>query len=83
MTDRIPQVGAPDPEKRTSSIFDEDDEYALDLEEESGTCSVNGVAYSIGQCVRSGTELLHCEGRGLWVRRGEVRSAQQGGPKTG
>jgi hypothetical protein len=35
-------------------------------------CYFNDTAYPIGQWVRSGSELLHCEGRGLWVRKGEL-----------
>ncbi|UCG96691.1 MAG: hypothetical protein JSW31_13920 [Burkholderiales bacterium] len=82
MTDHAPQVGAPDPEKKTSPIFDEDEEYALDLDSETGACYFNDVAYPVGQYVLSGTELLHCEGKGLWVRRGEVRPLSAGGPKS-
>ena len=68
------EVGAPDPEKKTSPILDEDEieESSLDLELESGACYYNGVAYPVGQWVRSGSEVLHCEERGLWVRRTEV-----------
>ncbi len=72
MTNHVPEVGAPDPEKKTSPILDEGEEFSLDLELESGACYYNGVAYPIGQWVRSGSELLHCEERGLWVRRTEV-----------
>jgi hypothetical protein len=74
MTTHTPQVGAPDPERRTSPIFDDDDEEAplLDLELESGVCYFNDVAYPIGQFVRSGSEVLRCEGRGVWVRQGEI-----------
>jgi hypothetical protein len=70
----VPQVGAPDPEHQTSPIFDEDDmdELSLDRELEAGACYFNGVSYPIGQYVRSGSELLHCEGRGVWVRAGEL-----------
>jgi len=70
----LPEVGAPDPERKTSPILDEDEieEFSLDLELESGACYYNGVAYPIGQWVRSGSEVLHCEERGLWVRRTEV-----------
>lgn len=69
-----PQVGAPDPELKTSPIFDEGDEdlLSLDAELESGVCYFNGRPYPIGQYVRSGDEVLHCEGRGVWIRRGEV-----------
>jgi hypothetical protein len=68
MTGHAPQVGAPDPEKRTSPILDEDEEFEADLELESGVCYFNGAAYPIGSYVMSGDELLHCERRGTWVR---------------
>ena len=64
MTDYVPQVGAPDPERDASPIFDEEEEASLDLELERGACYFNDVAHSIGQYVRSGNELLRCEGSG-------------------
>jgi hypothetical protein len=67
-----PQVGAPDPEHRTSPILDENEELSLDTELEAGVCWFNGTAYPLGQYVRSGDELLRCEGRGVWVRAGET-----------
>lgn len=73
MPDHVPRVGAPDPERKTSPIFDEYEEISLDLELEAGTCYFNNVAYPVGQYLRSGSELLHCEERGVWVRKGEVR----------
>ena len=73
MKSAVPQVGAPDPEHKTSMIVDEDEELSLDLELETGVCHFNGVAYAVGQYVRSGSELLHCEERGVWVRKGEMR----------
>lgn len=74
MISHVPQVGAPDPEKKTSPILDEDEieEPTIDLELETGVCCFNDVDYPLGQWVRSGSELLHCEGRGLWVRKGEM-----------
>jgi hypothetical protein len=68
---RAVQVGTPDPELRTSPILDENEEnlLSLDTELESAACYFNDVAYAIGQYVRSGTELLHCEERGIWVRK--------------
>ncbi|HYA37213.1 MAG TPA: hypothetical protein VEI74_02915 [Candidatus Methylomirabilis sp.] len=65
------QVGVPDPELRTSPIVDENEENLLsfDAELESAVCYFNDLPYSIGQYVRSGAELLHCEERGLWVRK--------------
>lgn len=71
----IPQVGAPAPELQTSPIFDEYDEISLDMEMETGACYFNNVVYPIGQFVLSGSEMLHCEERGVWVRRGEQRPA--------
>lgn len=75
MTDRVVQLGAPDPERRTSPILDEYEELSLDMELESGTCYFNDAAYPIGAYVRSGSELLHCEERGVWVRKGEMLPA--------
>lgn len=68
----VPQVGAPDPERKTSPIIDQDEELSLDTELESGVCYFNDVPYPRGQYLRSGSELLHCEERGVWVRRGEM-----------
>jgi len=73
MTNHPTQVGAPDSELQTSPIFDEYEDISLDLELEAGACYFNAVAYPIGQYVLSGSELLHCEDRGVWVRKGEMR----------
>ncbi len=73
MTAHLPQVGAPDPELKTSPIFDQDDEISLDLELEAGVCYFNDAAYRIGEYVLSGGEVLRCEGRGVWMREGEVQ----------
>lgn len=74
MTSHVTQVGAPDPELRTSPIFDEfDEDISPDLELETGTCYFNNLAYPVGQYLLSGSELLHCEERGVWVRRGEMQ----------
>jgi hypothetical protein len=73
MPHHVPDVGSPDPERNTSPIFDEYDEISPDLELEEGVCYFNDVAYPIGQYVRSGSELLRCEGRGVWMREGELR----------
>ena len=71
MTAHLPQVGAPDPELKTSPIFDQDEEISLDLELEVGVCYFNDAAYRIGEYVLSGGEVLRCEGRGVWMREGE------------
>jgi len=73
MTSHVTQVGAPDPELRTSPIFDEYEELSLDLELESGACYFNSMVYPVGQYLLCGSELLHCEERGVWVRKGERR----------
>lgn len=67
-----PQVGAPDPEAKNSPIFDEDDNdyLSLDLELETGVCYFNGETYQRGDYVCSGSELLRCEEKGVWVREG-------------
>jgi hypothetical protein len=72
MTNHLPQVGAPDAEVNTSPIFDEYEDASLDLELEAGVCYFNNVTYPIGQYLLSGDELLHCEGRRVWVRKGEM-----------
>jgi hypothetical protein len=73
MTAHLPQVGAPDPELKTSPIFDQDDEISLDLELEAGVCYFNDAAYRLGEYVLSGNEVLRCEGRGVWMREGEAQ----------
>ena len=70
-----PQVGAPDPEAKNSPIFDEDDSefLSLDLELEAPACYFNGESYHIGDYICSGTELLRCEEKGVWIREGDCR----------
>lgn len=74
----MPQVGAPDPERKTSPIIDEAeyDEHAgtPDLEIEAGVCYFNDEAFAIGEYVLSGAEVLQCTERGVWVRKGEKRA---------
>ena len=36
-------------------------------------CYFNDAAYPVGQYVRSGSELLHYEEGGVWVRRRDMR----------
>jgi hypothetical protein len=74
MVTRIPQVEAPDPERRTSPIIDEEDEDSFDLDQGPGVCYFNDLVYELGAFVLSGNELLKCEGGGVWVRRGEIRT---------
>jgi len=73
----IAQVGAPDPELKTSPIIDESeyDEHAAspDLELEAPVCYFNEEAFQLGAYVQSGAEVLQCTEHGVWVRRGEKR----------
>ena len=74
MTKHPPQVGAPDPEHRTSPILDEvDEDLPVDIDVDTGVCYFNNVAYRLGDYVLSGSEVLRCEARGVWVREGEMR----------
>jgi hypothetical protein len=74
MTKHPTQVGAPDPEHKTSPILDEvDEDLPADIDVETGVCYFNDVAYRLGDCVLSGSEMLRCEKRGVWVREGEMR----------
>lgn len=57
------QVGALDPELKTSSILDEDEEFSLDLKRERPACYFNRVAYPIGPFVLDGKALHLCEER--------------------
>ena len=72
LQDHKPQVGAPDPELKTSPIFDgSDDEFlSLDAELETGLCYFNDQRYELGEYVCSGDELLRCESQGVWIREG-------------
>lgn len=71
---QIPQVGAPDPELRTSPLLLRDDTegVSLDDELESAGCYFNDMRYPLGQYVRCGEELYRCEERGVWVRKDET-----------
>jgi len=67
-----PQVGAPDPDLKTSQIFDDADRegLSLDVELEVGLCYFNDQIYRLGDYICSGDELLRCEESGVWVREG-------------
>ncbi|MDT8321378.1 MAG: hypothetical protein RQ826_12705 [Xanthomonadales bacterium] len=67
------QVGAPDPELKTSPILEEYDEDVPVLTQqydELPVCYFNDVPYESGSFVCSGSgELLKCE-KGVWVNEG-------------
>jgi len=74
---KAPNVGAPDPELRNSPIFDssDSDDLSFDLELEEGVCFFNNESFALGKYICSGNELLHCAGRGVWVREGSCHDA--------
>lgn len=74
MTTRIPQVGAPDPERNTSPIFIEDEDPNPEVEMDNAVCYFNDVPFALGDSVRSGDEVLRCEEGAVWVRQGEMRT---------
>jgi len=71
------QVGAPDSERKNSPILDDDstseEDLTFDFEPETGVCYFNDKAFRMGEYVCSGNELLHCEERGVWVKKGPCR----------
>lgn len=71
----LPQLGAPDPELKNSPIVDEFDDEELpesrDLEPADALCYFNGVSYTAGAYVQSGSEVLQCTDAGVWTRRAE------------
>jgi len=73
----MPQVGAPDPELKNSPIVDhseyDDRDGLTDVETESAGCYFNGVAFAIGDTVLSGSDVMECAPRGVWVRKGVRR----------
>ena len=74
MIERAPQVGAADPERRTSPIHTDPGQSFELLREQVGDeaagCYFNDVRYPEGAHVMSGTTCLRCE-RGIWVDVGE------------
>jgi hypothetical protein len=67
-----PQVGAPDPELRTSPILEEQDEdfEVLKLETPGEpVCYFNNRSFPQGARVCSGEALLRCD-YGIWIRIG-------------
>jgi hypothetical protein len=68
----IRNVGAVDPELKTSPVAEEmlEDSDTVRLEVPGGAvCYFNGEAFSVGSVVRSGTMLLECRD-GIWVESG-------------
>jgi len=65
-------VGAIDPERKTSPVLEEMDEESYEVSQsipDSSVCFFNGEAFATGSIVRSGAAVLKCS-RGLWVEIG-------------
>lgn len=68
----LPQVGAQDPELKTSPIAEEsDEEYDVIKQEVPGepVCYFNNTPYKNSQRVCSGSTRLRCN-YGVWIREG-------------
>lgn len=74
MTTHLPQLGAPDPERNTSPILEQQEERDPELDMENRVCYFNDVVYKVGDVVRCGPEVLRCEDGGVWIRQGEMRT---------
>lgn len=67
-----PDVGAIDPELKTSPVVEEmaeDADAIRQIAPVDDVCLFNGVAFKTGEYVRSGTMILECR-HGLWVEIG-------------
>ena len=68
----LPQVGAPDPELKSSPIVEEfDEEYEVVKQQVPGEpeCYFNSEMYKNDQSICSGSERLRCN-YGVWMREG-------------
>jgi hypothetical protein len=83
MKTRTKQLGAVDPERKTSPVaweVDEDTETLRELVPDEAVCFFNDGAYEHGTVVKSGSVLLRCD-YGVWLprragrRRGAVSCA--------
>jgi hypothetical protein len=78
MTTRTKQLGALDPERKSSPVAWEDDDDADRLREavpDEAVCFFNDRAYEHGTVVKSGSVLLRCD-RGLWLPAGPADDAE-------
>ena len=69
MKKRTQQVGAADPERKTSPVAweaDEDTESLRESAPDEAVCFFNDQAYDDGTVVRSGNVLLRCD-HGVWL----------------
>lgn len=72
MTARPPQLGALDPERKSSPVAWEGDEDTETLREsvpDEAVCFFNDLSYRDGTIVHSGSVRLRCD-RGIWLPAG-------------
>jgi hypothetical protein len=65
-------VGAIDPELKTSPVLEETDEESYELRQavpDGSVCYFNGEIFATGAIVRSGSTVLRCR-QGIWVEIG-------------
>ena len=65
-------VGAIDPELKTSPVLEETDEESYELRQavpDGSVCYFNGEVFATGAIVRSGSAVLECR-QGVWVEIG-------------
>jgi len=78
MTTRTEQLGAVDPERKTSPVAweaDEDTEALRESVPDEAVCFFNDGAYDHGTVVKSGSVLLRCD-HGLWLPAGPADDAE-------
>jgi hypothetical protein len=78
MTSGTQQLGALDPERKSSPVAweaDEDTETLRESVPDEAICFFNDLAYRDGTVVKSGSVLLRCD-HGLWVPAGPADDAK-------
>jgi hypothetical protein len=72
------QLGAPDPERKTSPVAWETDEDTDSLREsvpDEAVCLFNDTSYDHGTVIESGSSRLRCE-HGIWVPVGPTAESK-------
>ena len=78
MTPRTRQLGALDPERKSSPVAweaDDDTETLRESVPDEAVCFFNDVAYGHGTVVSSGSVLLRCD-HGVWLPAGPSEDAK-------
>jgi len=78
MTTGTKQLGAVDPERKSSPVAweaDDDTETLREWVPDEAVCFFNDLAYNHGTVVKSGSVLLRCD-HGLWLPAGAADDAE-------